>query len=360
VACDIETAAESAAIEAEGFTFHRLRVQRGRANAFFDAQLLVRLTGLYRELRPNIVHHVTVKPVVYGGLAARMSGIGRVVAAVSGLGYVFTAGAGSRRWLRSLVTTLYRIALGGQGVRVIFQNAADRQVFIDRKIVNESACVLIAGSGVDLAAFHPEPEPPGMPIVLLPARLLRDKGVIEFAEAAKRLTDAGVVARFQIAGRLDEDNPAGMSRAEIDSLCQRTGVEWLGQRDDMAGLYRASHVICLPSYREGLSKTLIEAAASGRPMVASDVPGCREVVLDDVTGLTVPPRDPWALAKALQRLLMDPALRQRFGQAARRLAESAFDERLIVEQTLGVYHELLAGAVAPQVDGLADTRRSRS
>lgn len=359
VACDIENDVESAAIEAEGFTFHRLSVQRGRANVWSDAQLLLRLTALYRRIRPDIVHHVTVKPVVYGGLAARLSAVQRVVAAVSGLGYVFTAGAGSRTWLRSVVTALYRLALGGAGVRVIFQNEADRQVFIDRKIIKESASVLIPGSGVDLDQFQPAPEPSGIPVVLLPARLLRDKGIVEFADAARRLTDAGVAGRFQIAGRLDEDNPAGMSRAEIADLCHRTGVEWLGQRDDMAALYRSSHVICLPSYREGLSKTLIEAAASGRAMVASDVPGCREVVLHDVTGLTVPPRDSAALAEALRRLLTDTELRRRFGVAARHLAESTFDQRLIVEQTLAVYRGLLVNPANLQDAGLAAGRGSR-
>jgi glycosyltransferase involved in cell wall biosynthesis len=337
VACDVESAEEVARVEAEGFRFHRLHIRRGSIRPGADLGLLLELQRLYRGLAPYIVHHVTVKPVIYGGLAARLTGVRNVVHAISGLGYAFAQGQGSRVFVRTAILALYRLALRGEHHRVIFQNVTDRDSFLGMRLVRPEACVLIEGSGVDLQRFEPGPESDGTVTVLLPARILRDKGVAEFAEAAARLRADGVAARFAVAGRLDPANPAALSADEFAQLCDRTGIEWLGHVDDMPALLREVHVVCLPSYREGLSKTLIEAAAAGRALVASDVPGCREVVRHGENGWTVPARDPVALAAALRSLIEDRELRERFGRAGRRLAEASWDVREVERRTLDVY-----------------------
>jgi len=342
VAADIEDEAEAQAIVTEGFTFHRINVQRGRRRVLGELGLIRQLASLFLRLRPDIVHTVTVKPVVYGGIAARLTRTRHVVHAISGLGYVFTHGAGSRRVTRVVVSALYRIALGSREHKVIFQNEDDRDMFVSAGIVARAATVLIEGSGVDIDAFRAVPESAGPVTVLLPARILRDKGIHEFADAATSLRGAGVAARFAIAGRLDEANPAGIGGKEFATLCERSGVEWLGFVHDMPALFSGVHIVCLPSYREGLSKTLIEACAAGRPIVASDVTGCREVARHGINALTVPPADARALADALRRLIEDPALRRKFGQAGRTLAERTYDVRTVVARTLSVYEQFFA------------------
>jgi len=259
---------------------------------------------------------------------------------VSGLGYSFSGGG--RRWLVSrLVTTAYRVALRRPGIRVIFQNSDDIHAFVTAGIIDRAQAVLIRGSGVDLQAFPRTCEPSGQPRVVLPARMLRDKGVVEFAHAAKLLRSQGSAAKFLLAGMIDEANPAGLSREELRQLQQDTGVEWLGHVTDMPALLSSSHVVCLPSYREGLPKALIEACAAGRPIVATDVPGCRDVVTHRFNGLLVRPRDAHKLAEALQQLLSDPVLRTRMGEQGRHKAETEFDLTAVVRATLDEYRKIL-------------------
>jgi glycosyltransferase involved in cell wall biosynthesis len=279
---------------------------------------------------------------VYGTLVARALNVPGILNAVSGLGYSFSGGR--TRWLVSrLVATAYRFALRRPGIRVIFQNNDDIHAFVSAGIVDPAQAVLIRGSGVDLLAFRRTCEPPGPPRVVLPARMLRDKGVAEFAEAARLLRARGSAATFLLAGMMDSANPAGLSHEELRQLQQDTGVQWLGHVADMPALLASSHVVCLPSYREGLPKALIEACASGRPIVATDVPGCRDVVTHQVNGLLVRPRDAHALAEALQQLLSDPALRTRMGAQGRHKAETEFDVTAVVRATLDEYRKILDG-----------------
>ena len=193
-----------------------------------------------------------------------------------------------------------------------------------------------------MRCFHPAPEPTGPPVVVLPARMLRDKGVVEFVTAARTLLASGIAARFVLAGSADPDNPAGLSEAELRSLSADGSVEWWGHRDDMAEVLRQAHVVVLPSYREGLPKALVEAAASGRPIVATDVPGCREVVRHEWNGLLVPVRDSAALARAIDRLLRDAGERSRMGARGRERVEDAFSDRRVIGETLAVYAESIA------------------
>lgn len=340
VAGDIVSDEEIAAVRHEGLTFHRLRLSRGGLLPGRDLAYLAQLTRLMRRLRPDLVHNITAKPIVYGTLAARALGVRAILNAISGLGYSFS---GDRdRWLLSrLVAAAYRVALRSPRILVIFQNGDDLEAFVGARIIDRAQAILIRGSGVDLAQFAPSAEPTGPPRVVLPARMLRDKGVIEFARAAQLLRSRGTEASFLLAGMLDQANPAALSGDELTRLQQQRGVEWLGQVADMPMLLRSVHVVCLPSYREGLPKALIEACAAARPIVATDVPGCREVVDHEVNGLLVRVRDVPALAAALQRLLSDAEMRVRMGAAGRRKAEVEFGVGAVVRATLGVYRKLL-------------------
>ena len=341
VSADVESQEEAELLEREGFRFHRIYLRRGGLSPTGDIAYLNRLRGIMRSVDPAIVHNVTVKPVIYGTVAARSLGVSRIVNAVSGLGYAFIGGE-SRQMLSSLVRTAYRVALKRPHVRVIFQNTDDIEAFVSTGIVDRPQAVLIRGSGVDLGAFTSTPEPTGSPVVVLPARMLRDKGVIEFADAARILLRAGISAKFVLAGMVDAANPASLKESDLLQLQCETGVTWAGHVSDMPALYRGSHIVCLPSYREGMPKSLLEACAAGRPIVTTDVPGCREIVRDGDNGLLVPPRNASALAAALGTLLRDPRLRMKMGAAGRRRAETEFDVRAVVRATLEIYQDMLA------------------
>lgn len=343
VACPPSPALD--ALPAHGFHVHPVPLSRGRNTPGSESRTLRALVRLYRRVKPDIVHHVTVKPVLYGSLAARIAGVPAVVNAVSGLGYLYTT-AGAAAWLRrTAVETLYRVALRHPRMRVIFQNADDLHALVSRGLVRGRDAVLVRGSGVDLSAFAAAAEPEGTPpLVVLPARMLWDKGVGDFVEAAKILQGRGVQLRAVLVGDVDPGNPTSVPVARIREWVSSGVVEWWGQRDDMPEVLPASSVVCLPSYREGLPKALLEAAACARPIVATDVPGCREVVVHGTTGRLVPPREPAALADALESLLADPVARSRMGAAARALAEREFSVQRVVSEQLALYRELLPGS----------------
>lgn len=340
----VATPADAAAdrIAAAGFCFHPVPLVRGGRSAWREVRAVRALFGLYRRLRPDLAHHVTIKPVIYGGVAARAARVRAVVSAVSGLGYVFLARGPAAALRRAAVRSAYRVALRHRNGRVIFQNPDDRAEFIRDGIVAADAAVLIRGSGVDLAEFAPAPEVDAEPLVVLPSRLLWDKGVAEFVAAARALRARGVRARFALVGDTDPQNPAAVPAATLAAWRAQGEVEWWGWRTDMPEVIRQAHVVCLPSYREGLPKVLIEAAAAGRASVATDVPGCREVVRHEETGLLVPVRDAGALAAALARLVEDAPLRRRLGERARTRAAAEFSVGGVVRAHLGVYEELLA------------------
>lgn len=342
VACPPSEALD--ALAGHGFVPHAVPIARGRNTPGSEIATLRALFRLYREIRPDIVHHVTVKPVLYGSLAARMAGVPAVVNAMSGLGYLYTT-TGLSAWLRrAAVETAYRFAFRQPELRVIFQNPDDRDVFVRRRLVRERDTVLIRGSGVDPSQFVPSPEPAvGDPIILLPARMLWDKGVGEFVDAARRLMARGVRARPVLVGDVDEGNPSSVPRERIQDWVAEGVVQWWGFRRDMPEVYADTSIVCLPSYREGVPKSLLEAAACGRAIVTSDVPGCREVVTHGLNGLLVPPRDPAALADALQALIDDPPRRARMGAAGRRRVESEFTAEFLVGQQLALYRDLIVG-----------------
>lgn len=316
--------------------------RRAGMNPLHDLRVLFGLIALYRRLQPDLVHHVALKPVVLGSIAARCARRPAIVNALGGLGYVFASPSCKASALRPLVTACLRAALGARRSRLIVQNDDDRALLTRRGLIDASAVRLVPGVGVDLGLYPVvEPTPPP-PLVVLPARMLKDKGVLEFVAAARALRATGIAARFALVGAPDPENPASVSGGEIDAWVREGIVENWGWRDDMPDVLRRAHLVCLPSYREGLPKVLLEAAAAGRAVVATDVPGCRDAVRHGVTGLLVPVRNAEALAAAIRTLLVDEDQRNRFGANARAWAEREFAEDKVIAQTLALYEELVA------------------
>lgn len=338
VACRVREHGQN--IQAAGLRLHPLALKRNSRNPWQEIRAIAEIARLYHAEQPDIVHHVALKPVLYGSLAAWIANVPAVVNALAGMGYVFTSNKLSARLLRPMVTLAFRLLL--KRGRIILQNPDDRAALLDAKVASAIQITLIRGSGVDTAQFPytPEQENP-RPLVVLPARMLWDKGVGEFVTAAEILKQHGVAARFLLAGESDPDNPAAIPAAQLEAWRDSGIVEWPGRQDDMAGLFAQANLVCLPSYREGLPKALLEAAACGRAIVATDVPGCREIVRHRHNGLLVPPRDATALALALRQLLDNPAQRREFGQHGREMAEQEFSVEKITGETLALYREML-------------------
>ncbi|WP_454675368.1 glycosyltransferase family 4 protein [Achromobacter pestifer] len=330
-------------IQALDMTHHAIPMTRSGKHPLQELGTLLALLRLFRRVRPDVVHLVTIKPVLYGGIAARLARVPGVVAAISGLGFVFLSNSLKMRLVRSVVARLYRIALGHPNSRVIFQNANDRDMLKSLGAVRDEQVVMIRGSGVDLTSYRALPEPSSPPVVVtMVARLLRDKGVQEFVQAAQILRQRGVPVTMQLVGGVDAGNPASATQDEVDAWKRDGAVQVLGERSDIADLYAASHIAVLPSYREGLPKSLIEAAACGRAVVTTDVPGCRDAIEPNETGLLVPVRDAQALADAIARLVDDTALRLSMGNAGRVLAEREFDIARVARIHVALYDALSA------------------
>ncbi len=331
-------------IEQAGFEFHALPIDRGGTHPGRDLKTLRYLFTLYRNLRPSLVHHVTVKPVLYGGLAAKILRI-PAVAAVSGLGYAFIPQeheGTTRRLLKHSLKRLYKVALSSANCRVIFQNPADRDLFTNWKLVNKEKTVILPGSGVDLSRFVHSPLPHGPPIVLLPARLLWDKGVREFVKAAAIVQKKFPTARFALVGRLDSENPAAIKKTELDSWLETGAIEWWGAAAsaEMPAIYKKATLVVLPSYREGLALVLPEAGATGRAVVTTDVPGCRDAIIPGQTGWLVPARSVAPLAAAIIEALEDYEELQRRSLAAYQLAKDSFRQEIVFEATISQYKQL--------------------
>jgi glycosyltransferase involved in cell wall biosynthesis len=324
-----------------GFQHHLLPISRSGRNPFVELRALWALYLLVRKIRPDLVHLVTVKPVLYGGLVARLSSIPAMVAAISGLGTVFVDREETRFWVRHSIKWLYRFALKHPNLKVIFQNLDDRAELISMGAVREETTSLIKGSGISLASYHVQPEPEGIPVVTFAGRLLKDKGIKEFVEASRILVERGVRARFWVAGARDPGNMTSISENELSQWRKESFVEILGHIDDIPDLFANSNIIVLPSYREGFPKVLIEAAACGRVVVTTNVPGCRDAIAPEITGLLVPARDAVALADAIQSLIKDPRRRKHMGLEGRALAEREFAIETVVDAHMAIYRGLL-------------------
>ena len=314
-----------------------IEFSRRGLNPITELITIFRLRTILKRIKPDIVHNVALKPVVLGSLAAQFAGVQNIVNAPVGMGYVFTSEENRARILRPVVNALIRYSLGRPVRRVIIENNDDFNNLVASGFAKKDSIALIKGAGVDTEKFDYKPEPDGQVRVIMVSRLLRDKGVQEFIDAAKLVKARESTVQFVLVGDVDEGNPTSLTADQLTDLRKSRDVTWLGARTDIAELLAASHVACLPSYREGLPKSLIEAASAGRPIVTTDVPGCREVVTHMVNGLLIQPRDVTALATAIEKLVNDPQLRQSMGKENRQKAESEYANEMIIAQTHGVY-----------------------
>ncbi|WP_058534050.1 glycosyltransferase family 4 protein [Legionella saoudiensis] len=330
----------SAQIKEMGLTYHAIPLSRSGRNPFVELKSLFAFYRLMREVKPDLVHLVTIKPILYGGLVARLLKVPAVVAAVSGLGYLFTSQQAKAKFLRQGVRQLYKLALDHAYLKVIFQNPDDRQVFLQNATCTAEQTVLIRGSGVDLNIYRSSPERRDKVVVAMISRLLKDKGVLEYMAAAKALKAEGTRAQFLLVGDVDEGNPECIDKEQLAQWRREGDVELLGFRDDIAQIIEQANLVVLPSYREGLPKVLVEAAACGRAVITTDVPGCRDAIEPNQTGLLVPVRDVDALAVTMKQLIEDHDYRQQLGNAGRVLAEREFAIERIVDAHLNIYQEL--------------------
>jgi glycosyltransferase involved in cell wall biosynthesis len=324
------------AIKAQGLSWYPIPFDPGGMNPLRDFRTFSELLRRFKDLRPDIVHNVTLKPVLYGTLAARLSGVPRVVNAVSGLGYLFT---GNRRVKRLLGITLYRLFMRHPDMRVILQNQDDVSFFVGQRLASREVIRVIRGSGVDVDEYRPRLHGEGPPVVMQTSRIVADKGVREFIAAARQVKETWPKARFLLVGPMYPGNPSAIAEEELNAAQAAGAVEWLGYRSDIATLLGEATIFCLASYREGLPKSLLEAAACGLPLVTTDTSGCREVVTDGENGLLVPVADSHSLARAIVRLIADPALAKRLGQRARERVEREFSLDLVIDQHIAIYAE---------------------
>ena len=329
-----------ARLEAKGFRWRNFPVSRRGINPLAELRDIFRLIQIYRQEKPDVVHHFTIKCVLYGTTAARLIGIKRIINSIEGLGYIFIDNQGLKvRFLRWLASNWYRLVLNH--TKVIFLNNDDQSFFLQEGLVRRDEAILVPGSGVDIDLFSPlSEEKKGVPLVVLASRMLYDKGVAEFVEAARQIKLKGIPARFALAGNIDLGNPAAIPIDQLEVWNVEGVIEWLGWQDNMVDVYRQASIVCLPSYyREGLPKMLIEAGSCGLPLVATDMPGCRDVVHEGENGFLVPPRDIKSLANALEKLLLDEPLRKEMGKRSREMVKQQFSIQTVVKNTLVLYKE---------------------
>lgn len=327
-------------LQKAGFRWVAWDIGRQTLAPWKEVRALSQLVKIFREENPVLVHLFTVKPVLYGSLAARFAGAPYVVSSITGLGYVFLRQEIKPRLIRLVVKNLYRLALAYSKSAVIFENDTDRGYFIQEGLVPADKTWLIKGVGVDTDYFLPSPEPDGLPVVVLPARLLWDKGVGVLVDAA-RLLHKQIQVRIVLVGEPDKGNPAAVDEYVIRRWVDEGAVEWWGWQGDMRDVYGKCHIVTLPSLGEGVPTALLEAAACGRPIVATDVSGCREVVVHGQNGYLVPANDPYALAGALKDLIEDETLRTRMGATGREIVLEKYTSQRVNSATCDVYNVLL-------------------
>ena len=329
-------------IRAEGFELVPLPWSRGAGGWLGEFKALGVFFRLLRREKPRLVHSIALKSIVYGGLMARLAGVPFRIATVAGLGFVFSSARLKAKLLRPVLTVLLRLATsGGQSV-VTLENPDDGVLLGRIGAVAPARMILVKGSGVDIHRFQPKPEPDGVPVIAMACRLLRGKGVGVAVDAARLLRSNGIPFRFLLAGSTDPDSPESFRDDEVHAWVSEGLIEWLGWIDDVAGFWQGCHIVVYPSsYGEGVPRTSLEAMACGKPLVTTDMPGCRETVAEGVNGFLVPPHDAAAVADRLAQLLSDPALRQRMGRASRDKAVAEFSEERFVAETLDVYERAI-------------------
>jgi glycosyltransferase involved in cell wall biosynthesis len=304
---------------------------------------------LYREEKPDIAHHIALKPAVLGALAARLARRDHIVTAINGLGFAFTAQTVKARLARTALRTVFRFGIDRPDAAIVVQNDDDRRRLIAERFIGRASVAVIRGSGVDLEHFQALPEPETHPpVVAVVTRMLGIKGIATLVAASGLLRERGIPHRIWLVGRPDPENASSLTEAQLRSYAAEPGIEWLGHRSDVREIWAQAHIAALTSLGgEGVPKSLLESAACGRPIVATNVPGCRDVVADGVNGFLVAPGDPAATADALARLIGDRALRRNFGAQSRRIAEERFSDQAVAAETLAIYRRLLETGAAP-------------
>lgn len=329
-------------IKENGFRWAEWYVGRQTINPFGELKSILSLISILKKEQPSLIHLHTIKPVLYGSFAARFVKLTSIVRSITGRGYVFLGNDLRAKFLRPLVKVIYRLMLNVDFGATIFENQTDRQFFLDESLIHPNRSHVVEGVGVDTDYYSPLPEPEGALSVLLAGRLLWDKGIGVFVEAARQLKQKMDV-RCILVGETDPGNPASIEPTVVQQWVSEGVVEWWGWQTDMRTVFSSCHLVALPSMGEGIPTILLEAASSARAIVATNVPGCRDVVQDGVNGLLVPPNDANALASALAMLLLDPLLRSKMSKQARLLAEQRFASKHIITQTQKLYLELLHG-----------------
>lgn len=325
-----------------GIGLFDIAFKRGGMKPYEEIATIWSLFSLYRRERPDIVHHVAMKPVIYGSLAARAARVPAIVNALGGLGFVFSSTTLRARLIRLIARPALKASLSGQNVRLILQNSHDRDIVVNTDLIRSAKVRIIRGAGVIPKDYPATDARSAPPLIILAARLLRQKGVGEFVEAARMLRIKGIAARFVLAGRPDPANPGSFTDEDVKGWVAEGVVEAWGWCEDMTAVFCQAQIVCLPTfYGEGLPKVLLEAAASGCAIVASDIPGCREFVKDGTSGLLIPPKDPVALAGTLERLIRDPRLREQLGASARCSVASDFSLDKVASETINLYRDLL-------------------
>ena len=326
-----------------GFKWIEINLSRKGHNPFKEIATISQIASIYRAEKPDLVHHFTVKCVIYGSLAAKLTGVKKIINAITGLGYIFLNENIKARIIRWIVKIFYRFSL--RNTMVVFQNEDDLQLFQRNHLIIQDQTQIVPGSGVDIDKFTPIKEPDGITSVILIARLLRDKGIYEFVEAAKIIIGQSHNVRFILVGDIDEGNPASLTQNELQDWLEKGVIEWWGWRDDVINVYHSANIVCLPSYREGISRTLIEAGACGKPLVTTNVPGCKQVVIDGENGFVVPQKNAEELAKALVKLIINPKLRKVMGMRSREIVTKTFSSSIINSQTLALYEKIKEGGI---------------
>jgi len=326
----------------KGIKFFCFPLERISINPIKEMWSLFIIWRIFRKLKPDIVHLVTIKPYLYGGIAARLAGVPSVVSAIAGLGILFNEKNWSNYFLQKILFPLFYFAFRHTNQKIIVQNLEDKKILLNLTNIDKKKILLFHGSGVNLALFSSLEEIKGTTNICFASRLLENKGVHCYVSAARLIKKRGLKARFFLAGNLDEGNLTSLSQNELDYIIKEKVVEVLGYQKNIPSLFARSHIVCLPSfYGEGLPKVLVEAAAASRAVVTTEIPGCRDAIIPNVTGLLVPPKNPEKLADVIQYLIEHPIKRKAMGEAGRQLAERKFKIEKIVQNHLDVYDDLI-------------------
>jgi glycosyltransferase involved in cell wall biosynthesis len=328
-------------IVSNGLSFHKLRCNATTGSIVKPVFMALELARLFKKLAPDFIHFFTLKAMCVGSMAFLLTRRTTAVMTVTGLGYTFTSHSLKALFLRAVLGTILAPMLKRSGEYFVFQNPDDLSFFHDHLRFPCERSYLIKGSGVDISRYMILPDEKGVPTIMLASRMLRDKGIFEFVESARQLKLKGVQVRFLLVGDIDLENPAGIPRSQLMEWHDSGIIEWRGYCPDMLPLFSEAHIVCLPSYGEGVPKVLIEGAACGRPLVTTNVPGCREVVRHEENGLLVPPADSQALSGALLRLIRDAKLRESMGRRGRVLVENEFSLEKVIDETFKIYERIL-------------------